>query len=144
MVDCDTNIQIANDFILSRGKNYSEILDSLGEGANNDFGNKYPFIDDERSIVSPTDEESENLMSVEQMKKLDTAQLQELASEALSDVDYEQACGMLIELLERDYDNQEAHHLLLKVFNELGFRNVLVTSTKDKLRSILIDKRHIE
>ena len=57
---------------MSRGKNYSEILDSLGEGANNDFGNKYPFIDDERSIVSPTDEESENLMSVEQMKKLDT------------------------------------------------------------------------
>lgn len=49
---------------------------------------------------------------------------------------------MLIELLERDYDNQEAHHLLLKVFNELGFRNDLVTATKDKLRSLLIEKKY--
>jgi len=48
---------------------------------------------------------------------------------------------MLIELLERDFDNQEAHILLLKVFNDLGFRNDLVTSTKDKLRKVLIENR---
>lgn len=74
---------------MSRGKKYGELLDSLGEGAINDFGNKYPFIDDERSIVSPTDEEAEIIMPVEEMKKLETSKLQELAHEAHNENDYE-------------------------------------------------------
>ena len=49
----------------------------MGEGFGNDFANKFPFIDDERTIVSPTDEENADSinMSPEQMKKLNTLEL---------------------------------------------------------------------
>ena len=80
VVDCEENVRIADDFILSRTKGHSDLLESLGDHtAVVDFANKYPFIDGERAVVSPSDEESESIMPLEQMKKLDIEQLQSQA-----------------------------------------------------------------
>jgi restriction endonuclease S subunit len=46
LAECESNIKIADDFILSRGR----LQLDMGEGFGNDFANKFPFIDDERTI----------------------------------------------------------------------------------------------
>lgn len=73
LAECESNIKIADDFILSRGR----LQLDMGEGFGNDFANKFPFIDDERTIVSPTDEENGDSinMSPEQIKKLNAIEL---------------------------------------------------------------------
>lgn len=62
----------------------------------------------------------------------------EAARVYMAEFDYERGLEVCLELLRRDYDDQEAHHLLLDTFHTLGFKNELVQRVRGQLRDIMI------
>ena len=58
----------------------------------------------------------------------------EAAKASLADFDYERGLEVCLELLRRDYDDREAHLLILDTFHALGFKNELVLRVREELR----------
>ena len=50
----------------------------------------------------------------------------EIASVYMDEYEYEKGLKMCLQLLKEDFDNTEAHMLLLEAFHTLGFKNELV------------------
>jgi len=48
---------------------------------------------------------------------------------------------MCLELLRINFDNHEAHALLLEVFHALGFKNEVVLRTREQLKELLVQPR---
>ena len=42
-------------------------------------------------------------------------------------------------MLRRDFDEKEAHLLILETFHALGFKNELVLKVKEELKQIMLD-----
>ena len=57
-----------------------------------------------------------------------------IAGQELADFDYERGLEVCLELLRRDYDDREAHLLILDTFHALGFKNELVLRVREELR----------
>ena len=58
----------------------------------------------------------------------------ETAKACFEDFDYQKGLDICLELLRRDYDDTEAHSLILDTFHALGFRNELINNLKAQLR----------
>ena len=66
---------------------------------------------------------------------------------ALKDYKYEEAISICLNVshlfvtwqaLKEDYDNGEAHTVLLQGFNDLGYRSQLVQDTRTKVKELMI------
>ena len=57
----------------------------------------------------------------------------------MTSFDYDKVLGICLELLKEDFDNTEAHMVLLEVFHTLGFKNELVSDTKKSLKEIMMN-----
>jgi len=57
---------------------------------------------------------------------------------ALEEFDYEKGLNICLELLKQDYENYEAHMLILQTFHTLGFKNDITIATKDQLKAIML------
>ena len=66
------------------------------------------------------------------------------ARECLVQFDYERASHIALSLLNVDYDDAEAHAIILDTFNELGFRNQLVIDTRVTMRDIMLNGKRNE
>ena len=64
----------------------------------------------------------------------DYATVQALADE----FEYEEAIEACIDILERNFDDNEVHALLLNIFGELGSKNELVRDGRKRLHEILL------
>jgi hypothetical protein len=53
---------------------------------------------------------------------------------AFDEFDYQKGCDICLELLRRDYNNNDAHSLILDTFHTLGFKNELIINLKAQLR----------
>ena len=129
LAEYDHNIKLADDFILSLAKKVDQ---PIGKGDPLDFANKFPFIDNEDSLIQLSEDE-ETEMLVVGPKHL-------LVSEAhtkMRSFDFERASAIAVELIRRDQDDKEGHEILLDVFNQLGFKNVLTRVAREKVRAIL-------
>ena len=47
----------------------------------------------------------------------------QLAEKLIENFDYQEGLSICLHALAQDYDNMEAHRLILETFNSLGFRN---------------------
>jgi thioredoxin-like negative regulator of GroEL len=63
----------------------------------------------------------------------------EAARGFMGEFDYDRGLEVCLALLRKDYDNQEAHELLLDTFHTLGFKNELVLRVREELRTILLE-----
>ena len=92
--------------------------------------------------IEPTDDDMSHLITPEADH---THQIEEhelnigSARQLLQVFEYERGVRICLELLKQDYDNAEAHELILDTFHTLGFRNELVLRVKDDLRLIMIE-----
>ena len=73
--------------------------------------------------------------------EVDSKQLIERAEELVQNFEYQEGLGLCLRALEVDYDNIEAHRLVLETFNCLGFRNQLTLKTKDALKDIMLKSK---
>jgi len=65
------------------------------------------------------------------------------AKELYDKNNFEKAVKISMELLKVDYDNNEAHELLVKIFNELGSENNLVVDSRLNIKDMLLKQsRH--
>jgi hypothetical protein len=65
----------------------------------------------------------------------------EIARTSFEDFDYQKGCDICLELLRRDYNNHDAHTVLLDTFHALGFKNELIINLKVQLRQIMLDSK---
>ena len=54
----------------------------------------------------------------------------EVARKLVEDYNYEDGMNICLNLLAQDFDDTEAHQLLLECFHALGFKNELVTNVR--------------
>jgi hypothetical protein len=47
--------------------------------------------------------------------------------------------NICLELLKKDFDDFEAHSLILETFHTLGFKNEVAINTKVELKNIMLD-----
>lgn len=64
-----------------------------------------------------------------------------LAEQLLGNFEYQEGLNICLRALEADYDNIEAHRLILETFNSLGFRNQLTLKTKEALKEIMLKSK---
>jgi len=64
-----------------------------------------------------------------------------VAKTKLDNFEYQDGFNICLKILEKDYDNIEAHQLILETFNSLGFRNQLTIKTKETLKKILLKQQ---
>jgi hypothetical protein len=62
------------------------------------------------------------------------------ASKLIHSFKYKDGLDICLQMLEKDYNNYEAHHLLMKTFSELGSRNELVKACSHQLKEIMFEK----
>ena len=64
-----------------------------------------------------------------------------IAEELVSNFEYQDGLNICLRVLEADFDNIEAHRLILETFNSLGFRNQLTLKTKEALKEIMLKNK---
>ena len=62
----------------------------------------------------------------------------QLAQKLIDNFDYQEGLNICLQALEHNYDNIEAHTLILETFNSLGFRNQVTLKTKEALKEIML------
>ena len=115
------------------------------EGSLSDYANRYPFIKQENFTIEPSEDEdktNDDGSAVFKPVDGDRESLLKEASKAVDLFDYERATVIALSLLSRDYDDADAHAIILDTFNELGFRNQLVMDTRDVMRDIMLNAEH--
>jgi SOS response regulatory protein OraA/RecX len=65
----------------------------------------------------------------------------EFAKHCFDEFDYQKGCEICLKLLKRDYNNDEAHQLILDTFHALGFKNEFVISLKAQLKEIMLNNK---
>ena len=65
----------------------------------------------------------------------------EVARVSFDEFDYQKGCDICLELLRRDYNNNDAHSLILDTFHALGFKNELIINLKAQLRQIMLESK---
>lgn len=60
------------------------------------------------------------------------------AQKLIDNFDYQDGLNICLQALEHNYDNIEAHSLILETFNSLGFRNQVTLKTKEALKEIML------
>lgn len=102
-----------------------------------DFANRYPFIKREEEVLAETEEtDLEADPTIASVEGTRDALLQE-AQTSLYFYNYEKAMNISLALIARDYDDREAHAVILETINLLGFKNELVIETRMKMRHLL-------
>ena len=94
LAECEHHVKMADDYILSRA-----LKDIVLSENKEDFGNRYPFIDNERDLLPASDDEVE--LPVVGPRSI----LLEEARKAMDNFDFERATAISLELLSRDYDD---------------------------------------
>ena len=62
------------------------------------------------------------------------------ATASFEDYDYQRGLDVCLALLRKDFDNHEAHSLILDTFHALGFQNQLTKNARDELKEIMLKK----
>lgn len=112
-----------------------------GSGSRNLEGSSHTFY------IEPTDDDMSHLVTheVDHTQKLEEHELNIGSARQLLEVfEYEKGIKICLELLRQDYDNSEAHELMLETFHTLGFRNELVLRVKEDFRLIMIESGTVE
>ena len=61
-----------------------------------------------------------------------------MAADSLDMRDYERAWKVIHELLKRNYEDENAHLMLFRFFNELGLTHKLSKSVQVQLRDLMV------
>ena len=96
--------------------------------------------------IEPTDDDMSHLITqeVDHTHKVEEHELNIGSARQLLHVfEYEKGIRICLDLLKQDYDNSEAHELILETFHTLGFRNELALRVKDDLRLIMIESGRV-
>ena len=101
----------------------------------NDFGNRFPYIDCETKMI-PAQTNSQNLEAM-RYEICETSYLQIIAADSLDVLDHERAWQIIHELLKRNYEDETAHLMLFRFFNELGLTHKLSKSVQVQLRDLM-------
>lgn len=65
----------------------------------------------------------------------------EEAERCIKNFEYEKGMDICLKLVEQDYNNEQAHVLILETFNSLGFKNKLALKTRDRLKAIVLNQK---
>jgi len=67
----------------------------------------------------------------------------EYANKLIANYDYENSINICLNILEKDYDNGEAHALLMQIFTELGSRNQFVIEGRKKVKDLFLRQERL-
>lgn len=110
----------------------SSVLTPLGD---NKAANTF-FIENESDL-----EFAESLKEAETQTSKGSSQANvQVARRLVEDYNYEEGMNICLGLLTADFDNTEAHQLLLECFHALGFKNELVNNVRSQLKTIMLER----
>jgi len=67
----------------------------------------------------------------------------EYANKLIANYDYENSIKICLNLLEKDYNDGEAHALLMQIFTELGSRNLFVIEGRRKVKDLFLRQERL-
>lgn len=131
--DEQTKLQMANQI----ARSYEEQLEQIGVIPEEIYSQEMKYASMGLEIRN---DENDNTLTGQTDLKEDQINI-ETAQGCFGDFDYQKGLDICLELLRRDYNNTEAHSLILETFHTLGFKNELINNLKAQLRQIMLDSK---
>ena len=126
-------LQLANQI----ARSHDEHLEQIGVVTEETYSqeSKYASIGLEKRSEENDNSLNDHTILSEDLISIDVARV------AFDEFDYQKGCDICLELLRRDYNNNDAHSLILDTFHTLGFKNELIINLKAQLRQIMLQSK---